>query len=191
MGIDYTPELTKAKRELFRYMKENHLSFEKDYRKHPIHGKTISLLLLKINKERDKILEDYPMHDQDNNRKFLTLKTRRSIMKKVKEAKVSKAKKADELVEVKKKKANAKEEKTSEKKSKGRGVTKYNYPLIDGREMTAAEKKKYRMEQRKAAAGETAPKKKEKKEPKEKKEKESKKAPVKKDKKKKVKKEED
>lgn len=154
--LDYTPELSKAKRELFQYMEEHNLSFEKDYRNHPIHGKKISLLLLKINKERDKILEDYPMHDQDNNRKFLTLKTRRSIMKKVKDTKVSKAKEADELVEKKTSKKEKTEKGKKEKKvSQGRGVTKYNYPLVDGREMTAAEKKKYRMEQRKAAAGDT------------------------------------
>ena len=35
----------------------------------------------------------------------------------------------------------------------GRTATKYDYPLIDGREMTSAEKKKYRMEQRKLASG--------------------------------------
>lgn len=155
-SLDYTPELTKAKKELFRYMEEHKLSFEKDYRNDPIHGKKISLLLLKINKERDKIIEEYPLHDQDNNRKFLTLKTKRSIMSKVKKTKVAKAKEADALVE---KKATNKTEKVKKEKkvSRGRGVTKYNYPLIDGREMTAAEKKKYRMEQRKAAAGD-APK---------------------------------
>ena len=38
-----------------------------------------------------------------------------------------------------------------DKKAKAPRTTgKYNYPLIDGREMTSAEKKKYRAEQRKA-----------------------------------------
>lgn len=167
MPLDYTPELSKAKRELFRYMKEHNLSFEKDYRNDPIHGRKISLLLLKLNKERDKILEDYPMHDQDNNRKFLKLKTRRSIMAKVKKTKVSKAKEADELVE---KKPSKKVKETKEKevkkegKKKGKVATKYNYPLVDGREMTASEKKKYRMEQRKLANGEKPAAPKEKKE---------------------------
>lgn len=156
--LNYTPELSKAKKELFDYMNRNHLSFYKDYRNHPIHGRKISLLLLKINKERDKIMEDYPMHDQDNNRKFLIFKTRKSIMKKVTKEKVKDAKKADKIVEkkVEKKAVEKKDAKNTEKKKVSRAV-KYNYPLIDGREMSSAEKKKYRMEQRKLAAGETKP----------------------------------
>lgn len=153
MGFNYTPELSKAKKELFKYMEKHHLSFYKDYRNDPIHGKIISLLLLKINKERDKIMEDYPIHDSDNNRKFLMLKARRSIMKKVKDSKKTQAKKVE-----KEEKVVKKEKKTTEKKKttgKGRTATKYDYPLIDGREMTSSEKKKYRMEQRKLANGET------------------------------------
>ena len=44
-------------------------------------------------------------------------------------------------------------EKKEKKGNGGRTATKYDYPLIDGREMTSAEKKKYRMEQRKLASG--------------------------------------
>lgn len=35
----------------------------------------------------------------------------------------------------------------------GRKVTKYDYPLVDGREMTSEEKKKYRIKMRKEAKG--------------------------------------
>ena len=86
-----------------------------------------------------------------------------------------------------------KKEKKEKKESAGR-VTKYDYPLIEGREMTSDEKKKYRMEQRRLAAGK-APK--EEKPKKEKAEATEKAAPAKKDKKakdkkkKKAKKEED
>ena len=37
--------------------------------------------------------------------------------------------------------------KQQDKETLNRTATKYDYPLIDGREMTSAEKKKYRMEQ--------------------------------------------
>lgn len=77
---------------------------------------------------------------------------------------------------VKMKKASEDEKKASS----GRTATKYDYPLVDGREMTSEEKKKYRMAQRKLAAGKTPKESKPKEEPK----KESKKdKPSKKDKK--------
>lgn len=149
----YSPELRKAKNELFKYMEENNLSFDKDYSKDPIHGRKIGLLLLKLNKERDKILDQYPLSDIKNRLKLLTTKTRRIIMKKVKKAegKETTSKKKD----LKKIKENVEKKKAAEKKKAPRKVaTKYDYPLVDGKEMTAAEKKKYRMEQRKLAAGE-------------------------------------
>lgn len=151
----YSPELRKAKNELFKYMEENNLSFNKDYSKDPIHGRKIQLLLLKLNKERDKIMDQYPLSDVKNRLKLLTTKTRRIIMKKVKKAegKETTPKKKD----LKKIKENVEKKKAAEKKKGPRKVaTKYNYPLIDGKEMTAAEKKKYRMEQRKLAAGEAS-----------------------------------
>lgn len=52
------------------------------------------------------------------------------------------------------------------KASSGRTATKYDYPLVDGREMTSEEKKKYRMAQRKLAAGKTPKESKPKEEPK-------------------------
>lgn len=150
----YSPELRKAKNELFKYMEENNLSFDKDYSKDPIHGRKIGLLLLKLNKERDKIMDQYPLSDVKNRLKLLTTKTRRIIMKKVKKAegKEVTSKKKD----LKKIKENVEKKKAAEKKGSRKVATKYNYPLIDGKEMTAAEKKKYRMEQRKLAAGEAS-----------------------------------
>lgn len=116
-----TPELTKAKKALDAYLKENKLDPTKDWTKDKKHGKKITELVNKLNKERDKVAAAYPEKDADNNKKLVKLKEKK------------------------------------EKKSAGRTATKYDYPLIDGREMTSAEKKKYRMEQRKLASG-NAPK---------------------------------
>jgi hypothetical protein len=128
-----TPELTKAKKALDAYLKENKLDPTKDWTKDKKHGKKITELVNKLNKERDKVAAAYPEKDADNNKKLVKLKEKKE-----------------------KEKAGKKEEK-KEKKSAGRTATKYDYPLIDGREMTSAEKKKYRMEQRKLASG-NAPK---------------------------------
>lgn len=128
-----TPELTKAKKALDAYLKENKLDPTKDWTKDKKHGKKITELVNKLNKERDKVAAAYPEKDADNNKKLVKLKGKKE-----------------------KEKSGKKEEK-KEKKSAGRTATKYDYPLIDGREMTSAEKKKYRMEQRKLASG-NAPK---------------------------------
>lgn len=128
-----TPELTKAKKALDAYLKENKLDPTKDWTKDKKHGKKITELVNKLNKERDKVAVAYPEKDADNNKKLVKLK------------------------EKKEKEKSGKKEEKKEKKSAGRTATKYDYPLIDGREMTSAEKKKYRMEQRKLASG-NAPK---------------------------------
>ena len=128
-----TPELTKAKKALDAYLKENKLDPTKDWTKDKKHGKKITELVNKLNKERDKVAAAYPEKDADNNKKLVKLK------------------------EKKEKEKSGKKEEKKEKKSAGRTATKYDYPLIDGREMTSAEKKKYRMEQRKLASG-NAPK---------------------------------
>lgn len=151
-----TPELTKAKKALDAYLKENKLDPTKDWTKDKKHGKKITELVNKLNKERDKVAAAYPEKDADNNKKLVKLK------------------------EKKEKEKSGKKEEKKEKKSAGRTATKYDYPLIDGREMTSAEKKKYRMEQRKLASG-NAPKE----EKEAKKAKKEKKADKKKDKKKK------
>ena len=160
-----TPELTKAKKALDAYLKENKLDPTKDWTKDKKHGKKITELVNKLNKERDKVAAAYPEKDADNNKKLVKLK------------------------EKKEKEKSGKKEEKKEKKSAGRTATKYDYPLIDGREMTSAEKKKYRMEQRKLASG-NAPK--EEKETKKKKEEKVKEKPAsdKKDKKAKDKKKE-
>ena len=130
-----TPELTKAKKALDAYLKENKLDPTKDWTKDKKHGKKITELVNKLNKERDKVAAAYPEKDADNNKKLVKLKEKKE-----------------------KEKSGKKEDKEKkEKKSAGRTATKYDYPLIDGREMTSAEKKKYRMEQRKLASG-NAPK---------------------------------
>lgn len=128
-----TPELTKAKKALDAYLKENKLDPTKDWTKDKKHGKKVTELVNKLNKERDKVAAAYPEKDADNNKKLVKLN-------KEKKEKEKSGKKEDK-----------KEKK--EKKSAGRTATKYDYPLIDGREMTSAEKKKYRMEQRKLASG--------------------------------------
>lgn len=115
-----TPELTKAKKALDAYLKENKLDPTKDWTKDKKHGKKVTELVNKLNKERDKVAAAYPEADQENNKKLVKLQEK----------------------EKKEKKGNG-----------GRTATKYDYPLIDGREMTSAEKKKYRMEQRKLASG--------------------------------------
>lgn len=130
-----TPELTKAKKALDAYLKENKLDPTKDWTKDKKHGKKITELVNKLNKERDKVAAAYPEADQENNKKLVKLQEK----------------------EKKEKEKSGKKEEKKEKKSAGRTATKYDYPLIDGREMTSAEKKKYRMEQRKLASG-NAPK---------------------------------
>ena len=135
-----TPELTKAKKALDAYLKENKLDPTKDWTKDKKHGKKVTELVNKLNKERDKVAAAYPEGDKENTKKLV---------------KLSKEKGKKEESETKEKK---------EKKSAGKTATKYDYPLIDGREMTSAEKKKYRMEQRKLAQGDSPKEKKEKKE---------------------------
>ena len=171
-----TPELTKAKKALDAYLKENKLDPTKDWTKDKKHGKKVTELVNKLNKERDKVAAAYPEADQENNKKLVKLQEK------------EKKEKAEK---------KAAKEKKEKKGNGGRTATKYDYPLIDGREMTSDEKKKYRMEQRKLAAGKAPKEEKPKKEKKEKAEATEKAAPAKKDKKakdkkkKKAKKEED
>ena len=168
--VNKTPELSKVKKALDAYLKENNLDPTKDWSKDKKHGKKVTELLNKLNKERDKVAAQYPEKDLKNEAK---------------------------LVKMKKAKEDEKASKKKEKKESTSRVTKYDYPLIDGREMTSDEKKKYRMEQRKLAAGKAPKGEKPKKEKKEKAEATEKAAPAKKDKKakdkkkKKAKKEED
>lgn len=168
--VNKTPELSKAKKALDAYLKENNLDPTKDWSKDKKHGKKVTELLNKLNKERDKVAAQYPEKDLKNEAK---------------------------LVKMKKSKEDEKASKKKEKKESTSRVTKYDYPLIDGREMTSDEKKKYRMEQRRLAAGKAPKEEKTKKVKKETVEAAEKAVPAKKDKKakdkkkKKAKKEED
>lgn len=128
------------------YLKENNLDPAKDWSKDKTHGKAVKELMAKLNKERDKVAAQYPEKDTANQKKLVKMK------------------KASEDEKKAKKEAKAKEKK--EKASSGRTATKYDYPLVDGREMTSEEKKKYRMAQRKLAAGKTPKESKPKEEPK-------------------------
>lgn len=170
--------LNKAKRALFKYYKDNGLDPSIDFSKDPIHGETVTNLILRLNRERDKLLRILPIWKMKN---ILTNIRKRNMAKKIKEEK--KAKAAEESSKkVKKTAKNAEVKEVDKKPKKGKAPFKYDYPLIDGREMTSAEKKKYRMEQRKLQKGD-APKN-------EKKEKKAKAAPASEDKpKKKVNKE--
>lgn len=189
--VEYKEALYKAKRALQKYYTENHLNPANDYSKDPIHGDMVTNLILRLNRERDKLERKYPIIKIKSNLKRLRIMT-----KKVKEAKASKKEKKTAIVEVENKKTSKKEA-PKEKKEKTKKPTKYDYPLIDGREMNSFEKKKYRMEQRKLKANDGKDTSESKKEHKEKK---TSKKPVTKEvskekkdlkKKKKVKKEED
>lgn len=162
----------KARRLLLAFINANNLDPEKDYSKHPKYGKEYKRLMLTFQIERDKVLIDYPNKDIKNRKKYYKMKKD----KKKKAAAAEKTVKVEKVAKVKK----AKVERTC----------KYNYPKIDGREMTSDEKKKYRAEQRKAANGSSKPKS-EKKAKDEKKPKKSDKKDKKVDTKKKVKKVED
>lgn len=146
--------LNKAKKALFKYYKDNKLDPSIDFSKDPIHGEMVTNLILRLNRERDKLLRILPIWKMKN---ILTNIRKRNMAKKIKEEK--KAKAAEESSKKVKKTAKKAEVKEVEKKpKKGKAPLKYDYPLIDGREMTSAEKKKYRMEQRKLQKGD-APKK--------------------------------
>jgi len=145
------PELYAAKRALIAYLKDHNIdpSDTKRIQTDP----ELKKLVYKLNKERDKVMANYPALDKSNNIKLLKM---------AKEDK--KAKKAKKVKEV---------EASKTEKKQGRAVTKYDYPQVKDektgkmRDMTSAEKKKYRMEQRKAANGGTTTSKKKDKAPKE------------------------
>lgn len=192
---DFKEALNKAKRALHKYYRENHLDPAKDYSKDPIHGDTVTNLILRLNKERDKLERKFPIIKIKSNLKFV-----RTMAKNIKEAKASKKEKKAKAtvteVETKKSKKEKEPKAKKEKKESTKKPSKYDYPLIDGREMNSIEKKKYRMEQRKLKAKEAKEESKEskpisKKVKKEETSKKPKKEKTSKDVKKKVKKEED
>ena len=143
-----SPDLMKARDNLFKFLKENKLDPDKDYSNDPKYGKEYRRLLLRLQIERDKIMVNYPNSDIKNRKKYYKMK---------KDKKEKKAKAAQEEQKAKVVKA-VKKEKTEKKEKVSRGA-KYDYPLVNGKEMTAAEKKKYRAEQRRLAAEKANPEK--------------------------------
>lgn len=145
-----TPELLEAKKAILKFLQKNHLDPRKDYSSHPMFGEEFRKLLFKLNKERDKIAMKYPLTDIKNLKKYVKMKKNKKAKKTAEKAAVETP--AKEVKKNKKVAKEAKSETKEEKKEKKapRTTGKYNYPLIDGREMTSAEKKKYRAEQRKA-----------------------------------------
>ena len=69
-----TPELSKAKKALDAYLKENNLDPQKDWSKDKKHGKKVTELLNKLNKERDKVAAQYPEKDLKNEAKLVKMK---------------------------------------------------------------------------------------------------------------------
>lgn len=184
------PELMRARNAIIKFLKDNDLDPAKDYSKHPKYGEEYRKLMITLQIERDKVMVDYPNQDIKNRKKYYKMKKDKKKQKAAKAAATAEA-----PAKVTKKAAKASNEEKAEKKAKKATAShagKYDYPLIDGREMTSAEKKKYRAEQRKAASGDAPKEKKAKKAdapeeaPKEKKSKKEKKTPKvgKKDKKK-------
>lgn len=144
---EYRAPLIKAKNALQKYYRENHLDPAIDYSKDPIHGDKVKNLLLILNKERDKLERKLPLIN------IKQLNKRRIMKKKANEAKTSKKEKKAAINEVKTKKEKKAASKEAPKEKKAPRAMKYDYPLIDGREMNSIEKKKYRMEQRKLKNG--------------------------------------
>lgn len=146
-----TAALLEAKNALKDYLKKHKLNLMKDYREDSVHGKEVTRLVTRLNIERDKVLDKYPYNDITNETKLVKMKEKKLKAKKEDKA-AKKAKVAPE--------ASAKTESKEKKAPKAATLAKYDYPLIDGREMNAAEKKKYRAEQRRIAnGGEAKPKK--------------------------------
>ena len=149
-----TPELIEAKKAILKFLKKHNLDPRKDYSNHPTFGEEFRKLLFKLNKERDKVAMKYPSTDIKNLKKYIKMKkdkkAKKAAEKAAVEASAKEVKKSKKVAKETKSETPAKEEKKDKKAKAPRTTCKYNYPLIDGREMTSAEKKKYRAEQRKA-----------------------------------------
>lgn len=160
-----SPEIREAKAAILKFLKDHNLNPMKDYSKHPKYGKEFSMLLMKLTKERQKIEKIYPQLDIKNQTKHLkaimakkekkaAIKSAEKELKKASLTKKESKKSVKEAKEVSSKGAKAKE-----KKERKPRVFKYDYPLVNGKEMSPDQKKKYRIEQRKLAKGENPEKK--------------------------------
>lgn len=164
-----SPEIREAKAAILKFLQDHNLNPMKDYSKHPKYGREFSMLLMKLTKERQKIEKIYPQLDIKNQTKHLKAimakKEKKAAIKaaekELKKASItkkeSKKKPVKEAKDISSKKAKAKEAK--EKKERKPRVLKYDYPLVNGKEMSPDQKKKYRIEQRKLAQGENPEKK--------------------------------
>lgn len=140
-----SPELLKAKKKLIAFIEDNNLNPSRDYSNHPKYGKEFSNLLFNLTKERQKIEKVYPELDRRGQIKHIKM---------IMEKKKKKAAQKEAARELKGKgKVKITEKKTKETKVKR---CKYDYPLVNGHEMSPDQKKKYRMEQRKLANGGTS-----------------------------------
>lgn len=137
------PTLKKVKDKLKAYFEENNLSPLKSYSKDPIHGPIITALVRKLNIQRAKVLGNDTFQDK---KQFIKLTKLFQLEMALKNKKKGKTAPVEEEAS-KKGKKSSKEEATE--KPKRVVASKYDYPLIDGREMTKDEKKKYRAAQRK------------------------------------------
>lgn len=149
-----TPGVMKYLRLLKKFIIANGLKPEKDYSKHPVYGKEYRDLLFSLQKERDKLQKVYPLTDYKGLKKYLKMKKEKKAKKAAQlkaaevEVKAAKAKKAAKVEKTEKEPKVVKKEKKASTR-----VMKYDYPLVNGKEMTSLEKKKYRIEQRKLANG--------------------------------------
>jgi protein PXR1 len=158
-----SPEIREAKAAILKFLQDHNLNPMKDYSKHPKYGREFSMLLMKLTKERQKIEKIYPQLDIKNQTKHL-----KAIMaKKEKKAAIKSAEKELKKASLTKKESKAKvkeakgksSKEVKEKKERKPRVFKYDYPLVNGKEMSPDQKKKYRIEQRKLANGENPEKK--------------------------------
>lgn len=160
-----SPEIREAKAAILKFLQDHNLNPMKDYSKHPKYGREFSMLLMKLTKERQKIEKIYPQLDIKNQTKHLkaimakkekkaAIKSAEKELKKASLTKKESKKSVKEAKEVSSKGAKAKE-----KKERKPRVFKYDYPLVNGKEMSPDQKKKYRIEQRKLAKGENPEKK--------------------------------
>ena len=78
--VNKTPELSKAKKALDDYLKENKLDPQKDWTKDKKHGKKVTELVNKLNKERDKVAAEYPEKDLKNEAKLVKLKDKNCLL---------------------------------------------------------------------------------------------------------------
>lgn len=136
-----------AKQEYYLFLQSHNLSPANDWTKHPKWGKEIKKLIARIQFERDKLELAYPLYNLTQIYSVMKLKKEKEEKAaKAKEAKPEKGTKKPKTTK-KGKKAKAKDEKTVKVGERGHRL-KYDYPLIDGREMTKDEKRKYRASQR-------------------------------------------